>query len=72
MDTLEPMTADEAAAFQERGKLEALLARLEPARCYSDQYTAGTRATKWLHLSPADLDLAKEVLRDRIRALKTS
>ena len=64
------MADDEKQRLKERSKLESLLARLEPARCWSDETGIGYRSTKWFHLSPADLDLAKEVIRDRILELR--
>lgn len=43
-------------------RLKQLILRLKKARCWNDETSYGTRCTKWFHLSPADVDMAIEVL----------
>lgn len=64
---------DAKEAAQERSilRLQTLLGRLEVAKCWSDETTCGIRATKWLHLSPADLDMAKDFIREHIAAVQS-
>lgn len=64
------MAGEETREFVERGKLEALLKRLAPAQCWKDETLHGYRCTRWWHLSPTDLDMAKEVVRERILELQ--